>query len=339
MRYLEHLSAILLSMHLFCFSKKSLIRIITIVTAMAVVSVVVCASAIPDTAPTASAGSFMPWWGWPLTLFITAFSLGVVAVLGGIGGAVLFVPVVGAFFPFHLDFVRGAGLLIALTSALVASPGLLKKGMADLRIALPIALIASSASIAGALIGLALPSNILQVGLGILIFGIIALVVVAKKEEFPEVKQADHLSSALRIQGMYHDITIGHDINWQIHRTPQGFAIFVLIGFIAGMFGMGARWANVPVLNLVMGAPLKVSVATSKFLLSITDSSAAWIYLNNGAVLPLIAVPSILGILFGSVVGVRLSARARPASVRYMVVALLLLAGGRLILKGLGIWN
>ncbi len=326
-------------MHLFCFSKKSLISIITIVTAMAVVSVVVFASAIPDTAPTDSAGSFMPWWGWPLTLFITAFSLGVIAVLGGIGGAVLFVPVVGAFFPFHLDFVRGTGLLIALASALVASPGLLKKGMADLRIALPIALFASSASIAGALIGLALPSNILQVGLGILIFGIIALVVVAKKEEFPEVKQADHLSSALRIQGMYHDITIGHDIKWQIHRTPQGFVIFVLIGFIAGMFGMGARWANVPVLNLIMGAPLKVSVATSKFLLSITDSSATWIYLNNGAVLPLIAVPSIFGILFGSVVGVRLSAWARPASVRYMVVALLLLAGGRLILKGLGIWN
>jgi uncharacterized membrane protein YfcA len=105
------------------------------------------------------------------------------------------------------------------------------------------------------------------------------------------------------------------------------------------MFGMGARWANVPVLNLLMGAPLKVSVATSKFLLSITDSSATWIYLNNGAVLPLIAVPSIFGIMLGSVAGVRLSARARPSSVRYMVVALLLLAGGRLLLKGLGIWS
>ena len=325
-------------MHLFCSSKKSLVSIVTVIMAIAVVSMVVFASALPDTATSVSVEFSLPWWGWPLILFITAFSLGVVAVLGGIGGAVLFVPVVGAFFPFHLDFVRGAGLLIALASALVASPGLLKKGMADLRIALPVALIASSASIAGALIGLALPSNILQVGLGILIFCIIVLVVATKKEEFPEVKQADHLSSALGIQGIYHDITLGHDVNWQIHRTPQGFAIFVLIGFIAGMFGMGVRWANVPVLNLIMGAPLKVSVATSKFLLSITDSSAAWIYLNNGAILPLIAVPSIFGIMLGSVAGVRLAARARPASVRYMVVALLLLAGGRLLLKGFGIW-
>ena len=60
---------------------------------------------------------------------------------------------------------------------------------------------------------------------------------------------------------------------------------------MAGMFGLGAGWANVPVLNLVMGAPIKISVATSKFLLSITDTSAAWIYLNNGAVLPLMVRP------------------------------------------------
>ena len=44
---------------------------------------------------------------------------------------------------------------------------------------------------------------------------------------------------------------------------------------MAGMFGLGAGWANVPVLNLLMGAPLKISVATSKFLLAITDTSAA----------------------------------------------------------------
>ena len=50
---------------------------------------------------------------------------------------------------------------------------------------------------------------------------------------------------------------------------------------MAGMFWLGAGWANIPVLNLLMGAPLKISVATSKFLLSITDTSAAWIYLNK----------------------------------------------------------
>ena len=52
------------------------------------------------------------WWIWPLALFAVSFAIGIVAVLGGIGGGVLFVPIVGSFFPFHLDFVRGAGLLL-----------------------------------------------------------------------------------------------------------------------------------------------------------------------------------------------------------------------------------
>ncbi len=283
--------------------------------------------------------SSLPWWGWSLILFIVTFVMGVVAVLGGVGGGVLFVPIVGAFFPFHLDFVRGAGLLVALSGALAAGPGLLKKGMADLRLALPVALIASTCAIVGAMIGLALPANIIQTALGLAILGIVAIMLLAKKSEFPEVPKADALSTALRINGIYYEPSTEQEVNWKIHRTPQALATFILIGVMAGMFGLGAGWANVPVLNLMMGAPLKVSVATSKFLLSITDTSAAWIYINNGAVLPILVVPSIVGILLGSIVGVRILAKARPTAIRYMVIGLLLFAGLRALLKGLGIWR
>jgi len=287
----------------------------------------------------AAGGSSMPWWAWPLMLFVVCFLLGIVAVLGGVGGGVLFVPIIGGFFPFHIDFVRGAGLLVALAGALAAGPGLLKKGMADLRLALPVALIASSCAIVGAMIGLALPAKVVNIALGGTILGIVGIMLVAKKSEYPEVRQADNLSTALRISGIYHEVSTGQDINWKIHRTPQGLALFIVIGVMAGMFGLGAGWANVPVLNLMMGAPLKVSVATSKFLLSITDTSAAWIYVNNGAVLPMMVVPSIIGIMLGSIVGVRILAKTKPAAIRYMVIGLLLFAGLRALLKGLAIWN
>ncbi len=251
----------------------------------------------------------------------------------------LFVPIVGGFFPFHLDFVRGAGLLVALAGALAAGPGLLRKGLADLRLAIPVALIASSCAIVGAMIGLALPTNVVQTALGATILGIVVIMLMAKKSEYPEVKKPDALSSALKISGIYHEISTGQTVNWKIHRTPLGLATFVIIGVMAGMFGLGAGWANVPVLNLMMGAPLKVSVATSKFLLSITDTSAAWIYINSGAIIPMIVVPSIIGIMLGSIVGVRILAKTRPAVVRYIVIIMLLFAGLRALLKGLGIWT
>lgn len=295
------------------------------------------APASTGAAPPQASGSVTPWWVWPLVLFIVTFLLGIVAVLGGVGGGVLFVPIISGFFPFHLDFVRGAGLLVALAGALAAGPGLLKKGMAYLRLSLPVALIASACAIGGAILGLALPTNVVQIALGATILGIVAIMLIAGKSEYPEVKEADALSSALRITGIYYEPSTGQEIDWKIHRTPQGLAVFVIIGVMAGMFGLGAGWANVPVLNIMMGAPLKVSVATSKFLLSITDTSAAWIYINSGAVLPIIVVPSIIGIMLGSMVGVKILSKARPAAIRYIVIVLLLFAGARALLKGLGI--
>ena len=320
---------------------KRYLNVITLVVVFAVLFLTVASPAYGEASVPVSAevNSSMPWWAWPLILFVVTFLLGIAAVLGGVGGGVLFVPIIGGFFPFHIDFVRGAGLLVALAGALAAGPGLLKKGMADLRLAVPVALIASSCAIVGAMIGLALPAKVVNIALGGTILGIVAIMLIAKKSEFPEVRQADNLSTALRISGIYHEASTGQDVNWQIHRTPQGLATFIIIGVMAGMFGLGAGWANVPVLNLMMGAPLKVSVATSKFLLSITDTSAAWIYVNNGAVLPMMVVPSIIGIMLGSIVGVRILAKTKPAAVRYVVITLLVFAGSRALLKGLGIWT
>lgn len=281
--------------------------------------------------------SGFPWWAWPLLLFVVTFVMGVAAVLGGVGGGVLFVPIISGFFPFHLDFVRGAGLLVALCGALAAGPGLLKMNLASLRLSVPVALIASTFSIIGAMIGLALPTQIVQISLGATILGICVLMLTAKKSVLPEVPKADAVSSALRIFGVYQEASTGQIIDWKIHRTPQGLALFVVIGVMAGMFGLGAGWANVPVLNLLMGAPLKISVATSKFLLSITDTSAAWIYLNQGCVIPMIVVPSIVGIMLGSFVGVRLLRVAKPGLVRWIVIGMLGFAGLRALMKGFGI--
>jgi uncharacterized membrane protein YfcA len=177
-----------------------------------------------------------------------------------------------------------------------------------------------------------------QIALGVIVLGIVALMLVAKKSEFPDVKQADPLSSALRIHGVFTDGASGNTINWQVHRTPLGLVLFLGIGVMAGMFGIGAGWANVPALNLLMGAPLKVAAGTSGLVLSLVDSSAAWVYLNRGAVLPMIAVPSVVGMMLGARIGARLLNVLKGSVIRKMVITLLLFAGVRALLKGLGIW-
>jgi uncharacterized membrane protein YfcA len=280
--------------------------------------------------------SALPWWAWPTILLFFCFVLGIIAVLAGVGGGVLYVPLVSGFFPFHLDFVRGAGLLVALAGALAAGPGLLKRNLASLRLALPVALIASSCAIVGAFLGLALPNHIVQMCLGGTIMGIAILLLLSKNTARPVVEKQDALSLAFGMRGAYMEPATGEIVEWKTHRTVMGLLLFIVIGIMAGMFGLGAGWANVPVLNLLMGAPLKVAVGTSKFLLSITDTSAAWVYLNQGCVIPLMAIPSIVGLMMGSFVGVRLLAIAKPTFIRYMVIGVLLFAGGKALAKGLG---
>lgn len=294
--------------------------------------------ATPAFAESASA-SPVPWWVWPSALFLVTFLLGIVSVLAGLGGGTVFVPIVSGFFPFHLDFVRAAGLLVALSGAIAAGSDLLERRLADFRLALPVALIASACAVIGAMIGLALPTDLVQIGLGAIIIGIVVVLLVARRLDFPQVSGTDRLSRALRIGGVYHEASLGKDVAWTVHRTWLGLALFVPIGLMAGMFGIGAGWANVPALNLVMGVPLKVAVGTSVFLLSITDTSAAWVYLNQGAMLPMVVVPSVVGMMLGSRVGVRILARARPRTVKWVIIVLLLFAGVRAFLKGVGVWQ
>jgi len=129
----------------------------------------------------AHAGAALPWWAWPVLLFVVSFLIGIIAVAAGIGGGVLFVPIVGSLFPFHLDFVRGAGLMLALCGALSSGPRLLRAGLADLRMVIPLSLAGSVAAMAGAHMGLLLPTRVLQISLGIIVL-IIAVIMLRSKE-------------------------------------------------------------------------------------------------------------------------------------------------------------
>jgi len=298
-------------------------------------------SALAADAGAEGANAGLPTWAWSLVLFVVSLLIGVVAVLAGVGGGVMFVPILVGFSPFHTDFVRGAGLTVALATALAAGPKLLRSGMADFRLAAPAALVASVFAIVGAVVGLALPQEAVQIALGVVMLGVVCVLVMARRSDSPgtaEGGKPDRLAEALGIRGGYREESTGEAVTWRPRRTAFGLAAFSVVGLLGGMFGIGAGWANVPVLNLVMGIPVKVAVATSVFLISMTATAAFWIYFNRGAVLAAMVVPCVAGVMIGSRIGVRLLSRTRPPWIRRMVIAILLLAGARAVLKGAGIF-
>ena len=148
--------------------------------------------------------------------------------------------------------------------------------------------------------------------------------------------EADALGALLRLEGEFRDPAAGVTIDWRTNQTLLGLAAFAAIGFLGGIFGLGAGFANVPALNLLMAAPLKVAVGSSGLLISVINSSAAWVYIHRGALLPLIVVPSILGVMLGSRIGAMLLGVTPAAVVRRLVIVVMLLAGARALSRGLG---
>jgi len=286
-------------------------------------------------------GGGLPWWAWPLILFGFTFIIGLIAPMSGVGGGVLFVPLSTAFFPFSVDFIRGAGLIMALTSALSSSPQLIRKGLANIKVMAPVVCVSMVTSIVGGIVGLwitnAFPSGkyYITIALGLVLLIIFVVMLTSKRVEFPEVKEQDGLSSALGLTGSWFEPTLNKVVEYKITRLPVGIIFFALVGFIAGMFGLGAGWANVPVLNLLMGAPIKVATSTSMVIIAVNDAAAAWIYIAKGAVLPMIVVPSVIGISIGARIGAKLAVKAKPVFVKYLVMAIMLLAAVLNIIKGL----
>jgi hypothetical protein len=278
---------------------------------------------------------------WVGVLFVFSLLIGVIAPISGVGGGVLFVPLTAAFFPFNIDFVRGAGLTIALTSALSSSPRLLSKGLANLRGAITVSTVSIISSIFGSILGLWITNELpggkyyITLMLGILLFFIFIVIATSKRVEYPEPKKFDRLSLKLDLSGRWFEPSKGEIVRYKLTNLPYSLPAFAGVGMIAGMFGLGAGWANVPVLNLISAAPLRVAVSTSMVIILLNDGAAMWVYYANGALLPLIVVPSLFGVFIGAKIGAMIAERARPRIIRFAVLGIMLLAAVLDIEKGL----
>lgn len=283
----------------------------------------------------------LSWWVWPVILFCATGIIGCIAPLSGLGGGVLFVPLATAFTPFNIDFIRGTGLLLALTSALFSAPQFIRAGLANLKIMTSIASISAIASIIGAIMGLwvtnSLPNgeNYILIALGAVLFLIFAVMITSKRMDFPPEGKIDGLVAKLGLSGSWFEPNLNKLVEYKPRRLVAGIGLFSAAGFIGGMFGMGAGWVGVPVLNLVMGLPLKAAAATSITIITVNSAAASWPYIANGAMLAMIIVPSILGISLGATIGTRLAMKAKPTFIKYLVIVLMLFCGVINIYKGL----
>lgn len=238
------------------------------------------------------------------------------------GGAVLFVPLISGVLPLHIDLVRGTGLFVALAGALSAAPVTLNRSLSRISVALPFALSASVGSILGALVGVGLEAQSVKLWLGVLLVFVVALTVLSTRKLGSEATGREGEGAP-----DYGD--------WSPKNGPVATVLFFGIGFLGGVFGIGAGWANVPVLVALCGAPLRVAAATSGLIILANSATASWIYLSQGAVDPLLTLAAVAGMIIGGRTGAKLLHVVRQSVIRWIVLVLLVVAAARSIWEAL----
>ena len=233
--------------------------------------------------------------------FLLSFAIALLAVMGGIGGGVLFTPILLAFTNVNSLIVRATGLVVAMFSGLISTGPFMKRGLANLKICILAAACYGIGAFVGAIMAILVAKHLGQAGEGIvrlalggIILGLAMYFIIGgQKIEWPIVKKVDGFTRRLNLTQPYYEASRGEVIDYQVTRAALLMVSVVLVGFLSGFFGLGAGWAIVPALNMIMAVPLKVAAACSGVLLGMGDCIALWPYLLTGSIIPLFAAPNV----------------------------------------------
>ena len=176
------------------------------------------------------------------------------------------------------------------------------------------------ATVTGALIGAALsgivPARALELILGLALAYSVVVTLRQLKVELTEGQPYDPIAMRFGLEGTYFDVRLGREVKYRADRVKAGFAVMWGAGLLSGLLGIGSGAFKVLALDYVMRLPMKVSTATSNFMIGITAAASAAVYFGRGDIHPVIATPVALGVMLGASVGTTLIGRLRNTTVR-----------------------
>ena len=122
---------------------------------------------------------------------------------------------------------------------------------------------------------------------------------------------------------------------YRVADTPIGLGLMYLAGLVSGLLGIGSGALKVPAMDLAMRLPIKVSTATSNFMIGVTAAASAGVYFVRGDIDPFVAAPVATGVLVGATLGSRLLGRLEGVTVRRVFVLVLLLVSAQMLWRGI----
>jgi uncharacterized membrane protein YfcA len=269
-----------------------------------------------------------------LVIWLGALAAGFLGSLTGLGGGVVIVPLLVLVFQVDLYYAMGASLVSVIATSSGAAAAYVKEGYSNIRIGMFLEIATTLGALAGAFLAAIVAPGAISV-----VFGVVLLVsayLSGRHRAEPSAAQTppDPLATRLRLDGSYP--TPEGSKSYHVRRVPLGFAGMLLAGILSGLLGIGSGAFKVLAMDQAMRIPFKVSTTTSNFMIGVTAAASAGIYLARGYIEPSLAMPVMLGVLLGSVLGARVLPRAKTDVLRLVFGAVILALGIEMVLHGFG---
>jgi len=274
-----------------------------------------------------------------LGLFATSVAAGTLGAILGLGGGILLVPTLTLFFGVDLRHAMGASIISVIATSSGAASAYLRTGLCNLRIGLFLVLATVSGALAGAALAGHVPTQGLELVLGLALAYSAVSAARLLAVEAPPATLVDPLAVRFSLEGHYVDARLGREVTYRAVRVRQGFAAMFGAGVLSGLLGIGSGAFKVLAMDHFMRLPMKVSTATSNFMIGITAAATASVYWSRGDIHPLLAGPVAAGVLIGAAAGSAVMARMHSRTVRTIFLPVVAYLALSMIARGLGLMS
>jgi uncharacterized membrane protein YfcA len=267
----------------------------------------------------------------PLVFAISGVA-GWLGALTGLGGGVVVTPALTLLLGVDIRYAIGASLVSVIATSSGAAAAYVREGFSNIRIGVFLEIATTIGALLGAFLATRTSTSVLSI-----IFGLVLLHAAwqssrGRPKNGASDKQ-DPLAIRLKLNGAYP--TQGEPRHYNVCNVKTGFGLMFGAGAISGLLGIGSGALKVIAMDQVMRIPFKVSTTTSNFMIGVTAAASAGIYLRRGYIDPGVAMPVMLGVLAGSMLGARYLIDAPVRLLRWIFGVVVAVMAVEMIASGL----
>nr|WP_068782877.1 sulfite exporter TauE/SafE family protein [Paenibacillus phocaensis] len=269
-----------------------------------------------------------------IEIFMIAILAGIVGSVLGLGGGIIVTPALTLLFGVDINHAIGASIISVIATSSGSAVAYIRDRITNLRVGMFLEIATTVGAITGAFIGALIAPRFLYIIFALLLLYSAYAMIKKGKQEIPENVPLHPMAQKLGLQGEYYDKALGKTVAYNVDRVYEGFGVMYGAGVISGLLGIGSGSFKVMAMDVFMKMPLKVSSATSNFMMGVTAAASAGIYLLRGDIIPIISAPVALGVLIGATAGSRLMQRMKSKTIRKLFIPVMIYVAFQMIYQG-----